>query len=161
MKISRQLTAFLQRAGLVGAMLFAGSISTPAFAGIDVEIGIGLPPPPRVEVVPVVPEGYVWAPGYWQFFQGQYVWRRGHFMEGRPGYRWVPENWERHDGYHHFNEGHWDRDNEYRGWHDHDHGDHDHGDHDHGDHDHGDHDHGDHDHGDHDHGDHGHHDHDR
>lgn len=110
MKISQQL----KRIGLIGALAVASSIAIPAFAGIDVEIGIGAPPAPRIEEVPVAPAGYVWAPGYWEFFHGQYVWRRGHFVQGRPGYRWVPESWERRGGYHHFNEGHWDRDPE---WH--------------------------------------------
>jgi hypothetical protein len=110
MKISQQLASTLKRIGLVGAFAVASGIAAPAFAGIDVEIGVGAPPPPRVEVVPVAPSGQVWTPGFWEFVHGQYVWRRGHFVQGRPGYHWVPENWERHDGYHHFNEGHWDHD---------------------------------------------------
>lgn len=136
MNMSRQLAAFVKRASMLGAFAVACGVAAPASAGIDVQIGIGLPPPPRVEVVPVAPVGYVWAPGYWDFFHGQYVWRRGHFIEGRPGYRWVPESWERRGEYHHFNEGHWDRDPNYHEdhdhgrWHDGDHHDHDH-DHDH------------------------------
>jgi hypothetical protein len=110
MKISQQFASKLKRFSLLGALAVATSVATPAFAGVDVEIGIGAPPAPRVEVVPAAPVGYVWAPGFLEFFHGQYVWRRGHFVQGRPGYHWVPENWERHDGYHHFNEGHWDHD---------------------------------------------------
>ena len=121
-----------RRIGLVGALLVAGSIAVPAVAGFNVNVDIGIPPPPvRYEAVPVAPEGYIWAPGYWEFFHEQYVWRRGHFVEGRPGYRWIPENWEHRDGGHHFNEGHWDRDSSYHEDHRHDHDDHHH---DHGDH---------------------------
>ena len=128
--ITNRLFAPLKRIGLIAALLAAGCVSIPAFAGINVGIEIGIPPPPmRVEVVPPTPEGYVWAPGYWDYFQGQHVWRRGHFIEARPGYRWVPESWERHGDLHRFNQGHWDRDENYRGDR-HDHGDHgDHGDH--------------------------------
>jgi hypothetical protein len=128
-----------KRIGLIGALVIAGSVAMPATAGLNVNIDIGVPPPPvRYEEVPAAPVGYVWAPGYWEYFQNQYVWRRGHFVEGRPGYKWVPENWEHRDGGHHFNEGHWDRDAYYhedRNHHDDHHDrDRDH-DHDHRDHD--------------------------
>jgi hypothetical protein len=119
----KPLTVPLRKIVARGAFLLAAGISIasiPAHAGVDVSIGIGVPPPPRVEVVPAAPAGYVWAPGYWDFFQGQYVWRRGHFQQGRPGYRWVPETWERRGDVHHFNEGHWDRDPDYHRGRDHD-----------------------------------------
>jgi len=110
MKLDRK--PFPLRTLLQAASTFAACASVPAFAGIDVDINIGPPPPPRYEAVPVAPAGYVWAPGYWEFFHGQYVWRRGHFNEARPGYRWVPETWERRGDHHHFEEGHWDRDHD-------------------------------------------------
>ena len=123
MKADRSiLTASLKRVALQGSFLLAATLSIPAFAGVDVRIDLGAPPPPRVETIPVAPAGYVWAPGYWDFFQGHYIWRRGHFMEGRPGYRWAPEVWERRGEVHHFNEGHWERDPDYH----HDRGDRDH-----------------------------------
>ncbi len=116
--LPNQLFAPLKRIGLIGALLVASSVATPAFSQVSIGVEVGVPPPaPRVEVVPVAPSGYVWAPGFWEFFHGQYVWRRGHFVEGRPGYRWVPENWERRGEVHHFNAGHWDRDPNYHGDH--------------------------------------------
>jgi hypothetical protein len=122
-----RVLASWKRIGMIGAVLVAGSIAIPASAGFNVNVDIGIPPPaPRYEVAPVAPVGYIWAPGYWEFFHDQYVWRRGHFVEGRPGYRWVPENWEHREGGHHFNEGHWDRDSSY---HEDRHDHHDHDDH--------------------------------
>ncbi|HSY29754.1 MAG TPA: hypothetical protein VK832_19740 [Burkholderiaceae bacterium] len=116
--VPNRLIAPLKRIGLIGALLVTSSVAAPAFAGLSVGIEVGVPPPPlRVETVPVAPVGYVWAPGFWEFFHGQYVWRRGHFVAGRPGYRWVPENWERRGEVHHFNEGHWDRDPNFHGDH--------------------------------------------
>ena len=110
MKLERTSPTFAKRALLQAALLVAVGASVPAFAGIDVELNVGAPPPPRVEVVPAVPAGYVWAPGFWEYAHGQYVWRRGHMIEHRPGYHWVPETWDRRGDHHHFEEGHWDRD---------------------------------------------------
>ncbi len=118
MKLERKTLATpVKRLVLQGAFLLAAGASVPAFAGLDVNIDIGAPPAPRVEAVPVAPAGYVWAPGFWEFFHGQYVWRRGHFIEGRPGYRWAPETWDRRGNAHHFEEGHWERDPNYHDHH--------------------------------------------
>ena len=110
MKRERTPSTLARRLLLQAAFLAAAGASIPALAGIDVDINIGPPPPPRVEMVPAVPDGYVWAPGYWEFFHGQYVWRRGHMIEHRRGYHWVPETWDRRGDHHHFEEGHWDHD---------------------------------------------------
>lgn len=122
---SSKLFAPLKRIGLIGALLAASCAAVPAFAGVVVGVEIGVPPPVRIEVAPAAPIGYVWAPGYWDFFRGQYVWRRGHFVQGRPGYNWVPERWERHEDGHHFQEGHWDHDPHYHDGRREEHRDHD------------------------------------
>ena len=97
---------------LLGTALALGSFGAvaPASAQVGVGIEIGIPPPPpRYEPVPVVPAGYVWAPGYWEWFHGTHVWRRGHLMEERRGYRWAPDHWEERGGHHQFVPGRWDR----------------------------------------------------
>ncbi len=59
----------------------------------------GHPPPPglRVEVVPRAPGvGYVWRPGYWNWYGGRYVWVGGVYVHQGPGYgHWVPGHWSR------------------------------------------------------------------
>jgi hypothetical protein len=66
-------------------------------------------------MVPTPRDGFVWAPGHYEWRHGQYVWLRGHWMRDRQGYaynepRWVQrpngewvfigERWERrHDRY--------------------------------------------------------------
>jgi len=45
-------------------LLAAAVFAAPAYAQISVTINIA-PPAPQYEVVPAVPPGYVWAPGYW------------------------------------------------------------------------------------------------
>jgi hypothetical protein len=109
MKFERKSPTLPKRILLQALFAVTACASVPAFAGIDVDINVGPPPPPRVEVVPVAPAGQVWAPGFWEYAHGQYVWRRGHFQAGRPGYHWVPEAWDRRGDHHHFEEGHWER----------------------------------------------------
>jgi hypothetical protein len=111
---------------VVSATIFWGALAlgalgalapcAPASAQIGVAVDIGVPPPPpRYEPVPVVPVGYVWAPGYWEWVHGTHVWRRGHLVEARPGYRWAPDHWEERGGQHHFEPGRLERDPDYHG----------------------------------------------
>ncbi len=104
-----------------------GIASAPAFAQVNLSIGVNLGPPPRqVEVVPDQRAGYVWAPGYWGWNGAQYVWIEGRWIVSRAGHYWVPEHWEHHAearGAHwHFapgrwerEHGRWDRDDGHRG----------------------------------------------
>ncbi len=70
----------------------------PAQAQVNVNINIG-PPPPRYEVVQVVPQGYVWAPGYWAGQGRDYQWVPGRQIALRPGHRWVADHWEEGNRY--------------------------------------------------------------
>ncbi|HVO89476.1 MAG TPA: hypothetical protein VMV45_13115 [Casimicrobiaceae bacterium] len=84
-------------------------------ADFDVQLNVA-PPPPRHEVIPASPgEGYVWAPGYWNWEGGQYRWQPGHYMQGHRGERWVGDRWEEREGRWSLNRGHWDRDEEHHG----------------------------------------------
>jgi hypothetical protein len=99
------------RAALLGTMLGLGALSTPASAQIGVSIDIGIPPPPvRIEVVPAVRAGYVWAPGYWGWQGGAHVWMPGRWNAARAGHRWAPERWETRNGRYVFVPGRWDAD---------------------------------------------------
>ena len=85
------LAAALAVAG-VGAMYTA-----PAEARVSVSIYAPIAPPPlRVETVPTLRPGYVWAPGYWGWNNRHYVWHRGHQVRARHGYRYEPPRWEQH-----------------------------------------------------------------
>jgi hypothetical protein len=92
-------------------------LSTPAFARVNVHIGVDTPPPPaRVEVAPEPRPGYVWAPGYWAWDGGRHAWREGRWIGERRGYHWVPDRWTEYRGPRgprwHYDAGHWER--EYR-----------------------------------------------
>ncbi len=91
----------------LAVMAFAiGAAVTPAQAAINVQIDIA-PPAPRYERIPVVPSGYVWAPGYWAYENNDYRWVRGRQIAQRPGQRWVPDRWEEGNRY---RAGYWEPD---------------------------------------------------
>jgi WXXGXW repeat (2 copies) len=53
------------------------------------------PPPPRYEVVPVLPfAGAVWIGGYWNWSAGRHVWVPGRWEAPRHGWRHEPHRWE-------------------------------------------------------------------
>lgn len=110
----RRRVPLLQQAvstAVVATIVALGGVgfSAPAAAQVGVSIDIGVPPPPpRYEAVPVVPPGYVWAPGYWEWVHGTHVWRRGYLLAARPGYRWAPDHWEARGGQHHYEPGRWE-----------------------------------------------------
>jgi len=80
---------------------------TPAAAQIYVRVA---PPAPRHEVVPVVREGWVWQPGYWNWNGRRYVWARGHSIRAHRGQHWVAHQWNEDHGRWRMERGHWDRD---------------------------------------------------
>ena len=94
-------------------LLAAGAAALPAYAQININISVA-PPAPQHEVVPAIPAGYVWAPGYWGWTGERHVWVRGRTIVHREGYRWEPDRWEQRErGYFH-TAGHWQRDNDYK-----------------------------------------------
>jgi len=68
------------------------------------------PPAPLYEAVPAARPGYVWAPGYYTFEDGRYMWHGGAFVQARPGYAWHAAHWEqRGDGSWYLQAGTWVR----------------------------------------------------
>jgi hypothetical protein len=53
--------------------------------GVSITVGVMPPPIPVYAQPPIREEGYLWVPGYWEFFNG--------------AYRWHPRYWGRHVGY--------------------------------------------------------------
>lgn len=95
--------------GAIATAALTALLSAPAHAqraSIVVQIA---PPVPQVEVVPVVPRGKVWVPGYWQWNGSQHVWVRGQVSTHRSGYVWAPARWVEKNGRWEFREGIWVR----------------------------------------------------
>lgn len=68
------------------------------------------PPPARFERVPPPRQGYVWAPGHYEWRGNRYVWMRGTWVRARPGYVYRAPQWRERDGRWVYRRGDWDRD---------------------------------------------------
>lgn len=68
------------------------------------------PPPPYVEVIPVMPyAGAFWVGGYWGWNAGRHQWVPGRWDRARPGYNWRPHAWVQQGGRWHMHAGGWAR----------------------------------------------------
>jgi hypothetical protein len=99
-----------RRLWLASLCLAASAALAPAVSSAAIDLNIDIAPPaPRVEVVPAVRPGYVWAPGYWAWRDHAHVWVPGHMMREHRGYHWVPEHWVQNGPHWHMEKGHWER----------------------------------------------------
>jgi len=90
--------------------MVAASASSIAGARTNVDVNIGIGPPPLiVETVPPPRAGYIWAPGYWNWNGHRHDWHRGYWVRERPGYTWMPHRWEQRGDRWYFNGGYWQR----------------------------------------------------
>src|SRR5450830_1630813 len=84
---------FLCAAALI-AISAAAVLPTQAMAQVGVNIVIGSAPPPvRYERVPPPRNGYLWAPGYWNWAGNRHVWAPGHWERARAGYAYNRPQW--------------------------------------------------------------------
>jgi hypothetical protein len=109
------MTPFTRRRLLGGLTLLTGAaaVAGPAVAQLQAEIFIPTaPPPPRVEVVPVLPAGRVeierWQPGYWRWNGHEHIWVGGRYVaRPQPRAEWIPGRWEQRPRGWVYIEGHW------------------------------------------------------
>ena len=98
------------KALLLGLVMAAGAAAAPTIASAGVVVDIDVAPPPvRVETIPDPRVGFVWAPGFWEWREGQHVWIPGHYMRERHGYHWVADHWDQRGPHWHHERGHWER----------------------------------------------------
>ena len=83
----------MNKAILIALCLNAGALGTFASAGAGVDADAA-PPPPREERAPAPRDGYVWAPGYWDWNGHAYSWVTGRFIFEHRGAHWVADRWE-------------------------------------------------------------------
>jgi len=76
---------------LIIAAVAASSVGIAMSATIIVREA---PPALREEAAPAPRMGYEWAPGYWNWNHGRYVWTSGHWLRERHGQHWVADRWE-------------------------------------------------------------------
>ena len=111
----------LKRASLCLGVLLLGVGVAPLArsAGLDLNLILGAPPPPRHEVIVERDRpgpDYIWVNGYWGNNRGRQEWVAGHWA--RPPHAravWVEPRWERRDSGYVFVNGYWgDRGNDDR-----------------------------------------------
>ena len=107
---------FTRRRLFSGLPIAAGValLAVPAVAQLTAEIYVPMaPPPPRIEVVPVVPADRLtverWQPGHWSWNGHEHTWTEGRYV-ARPSPRaeWIPGRWEQRPRGWVYVEGHWD-----------------------------------------------------
>ena len=87
-------------------LLVAGVYGAPAYAQLNIYVGIA-PPPLQQEMVPVISPGDVWAPGYWGWNGDRHIWVRGRTIHQRIGYRWESDRWDERGGRYYHTAGYW------------------------------------------------------
>ena len=90
--------------------MIAGALLSPGFAPAGDEVVSDTPPPAaRVEHEPAHRDGYVWAPGYWEWNGRFFQWRSGTWITERRRSRWAADHWEQIGNQWHFVRGHWEQ----------------------------------------------------
>jgi hypothetical protein len=67
------------------------------------------PPPPRAENVGHSRDGYVFAPGHWDWSGHGYAWVSGSWIVQHGKARWIADQWESQGTQWRFVPGHWQR----------------------------------------------------
>jgi len=73
------------------------------------------PPAPRAEKIGIR-RGFVWAPGHYQWKNGQYAWVPGHWERARAKKRWLEGRWEQRGNQYVWVEGSWGDDAPQSSW---------------------------------------------
>jgi hypothetical protein len=101
----------LARIALLVTVCLADSILllkvTPAFAA-DIISDVA-PPPLRMEIIGKPRDGYVWAPGHWEWNGKTYRWAPGLWIVEHGKARWVADQWEPMGTQWRYIPGHWAR----------------------------------------------------
>jgi hypothetical protein len=101
-------TNVIVRAFSIALCVVASGISASAVAaGAGMESDVA-PPAPREERAPAPRDGYIWAPGYWDWNGHAYSWVSGRYLYEHRGAHWVPDRWEQAGSHWQHVSGHWE-----------------------------------------------------
>jgi hypothetical protein len=101
-------TAVAVRSLLLLVVLLGFSHRALAQIGIGISVNFG-PPTLPVYAQPICPaDGYIWTPGYWAFYDGDYFWVPGTWVQApQVGFLWTPGYWAWSGNAFTFQEGYW------------------------------------------------------
>jgi len=96
--------------GLMGALAVTAIVmAAPPAPGAAAQMTSDVAPP-AVRVERYLPrEGYVWAPGYWEWNGSSYHWVSGTYLLERRGAHWVADRWDQVGTHWQHVAGHWER----------------------------------------------------
>jgi WXXGXW repeat (2 copies) len=95
---------------LLTTLMIGGALISPNSASAGTDIVSDAPPPaPRVEHAPPHRDGYVWAPGHWEWNGHFFQWIYGTWILERRGKHWVADRWDPIEDKWHYVPGHWER----------------------------------------------------
>lgn len=79
------------------AIISSSSTSSSDQNRVTIEVN-AQPPPDKVEKAEARPPspgfGHIWVNGYWDYLDGNYVWRAGRWTQSRPDYEYVRARYE-------------------------------------------------------------------
>lgn len=89
----------------LGAAAFM-PLPSMAQSGLNIFVNAA-PPTPRYESIPAPRDGYVWAPGFWNWENNRHVWIAGRWEAARNGYQYQRAEWQRDNTGWRLNRGGW------------------------------------------------------
>jgi hypothetical protein len=98
----------LQKASLP-IIIIAGAFVSPRFASAGADILVDTPPPAARADHVSHRDGYIWAPGNWEWTGHSYHWVSGSYLYERRGYHWVANHWDQIGSQWHYAPGHWEQ----------------------------------------------------
>jgi hypothetical protein len=97
----------IHQALLASLLLNAATLLTSQAAMAKEITAAVAPPADRHEVAPRQRDGYVWAPGHWEWTGHFYSWTDGSWIVAHRAQEWVADRWEQVGSQYHFLPGHW------------------------------------------------------
>ena len=93
----------------IAMLVFTAMLLSQGLAPVRAETVTDVPPPqPRIERPPPHRDGYVWAPGYWDWNGRFYRWTSGSWISEHRGH-WVADHWDQLGNQWHYVRGHWEQ----------------------------------------------------
>lgn len=92
----RTIALVLMMGMFTGCATFSSS-GTATAGGEKIDVPVSeAPPPEKAEGArPASPGyGYIWVGGYWDYLDGNYIWRDGRWVQGKADYEYVRARYE-------------------------------------------------------------------
>jgi hypothetical protein len=99
--------------GFAGCGTLSSSSGNPSGdAKNQIDVAVASPPPAEKGEAnkPAAPGfGYIWVAGYWDYLDGNYIWRDGRWVQGKPDYEYVRARYDNDGKSWVFHRPHWKR----------------------------------------------------